>query len=150
MKLGKDIISPNFVLSILGPSIPFVFVYYLICSLIYLQLPLFSHFGCPKITFDIISGHFRSICNSPAAILEARNSLSITFLAISDRFFHKMATEGHFGYPKITFDRISRHFRSIPNFHLFLNLFTKWPPAAMFLSPQEISLAHNLGLLRIV
>ena len=31
-------------------------------------------------------------------------------------FFHKMATSGHFGWPKITFDRISRHFRSIRNF----------------------------------
>ena len=88
-----------------------------------------GHFGGPKFTFNHISRHFRSISNF---------------------FVHKMATEGHFGYPKITFDRISRHFRSIPNFHLFLNLFTKWPPAAMFLSPQEISLAYNLGLLRIV
>ena len=32
---------------------------------------------------------------------------------------------GHFGLPKITFDRISRHFRSICNF--FLNCFcSKW------------------------
>ena len=54
------------------------------------------HFGCPKFTFNRISGHFRSICNfnffwkfltkwMPAAILDARNSLSIAFLAISDR-----------------------------------------------------------------
>ena len=45
-----------------------------------------GHFGCSKITFDRISGHFRSI--------------------------------GHFGCPKITFDRISGHFRSIRNFFL--------------------------------
>ena len=60
----------------------------------------------------------------PAAILDDRKSLSITFLAISDQyatflffiFFHKMAAGGHFGGPKITFDHISRHFRSICNF----------------------------------
>ena len=60
----------------------------------------------------------------PAAILDDRKSLSIAFLAISDQyatfifliFFHKMAAGGHFGWPKITFDRISRHFISIRNF----------------------------------
>ena len=31
-----------------------------------------------------------------------------------------MAAGGHFGWPKITFDRISRHFRSIRNFFYFL------------------------------
>ena len=34
-------------------------------------------------------------------------------------FFYKMAAGGHFGWPKITFDRISRHFRSIRNFWYF-------------------------------
>ena len=34
-------------------------------------------------------------------------------------FFHKMAAGGHFGGPKITFDHISRHFRSIRNFDCF-------------------------------
>ena len=34
-------------------------------------------------------------------------------------FFHKMAAGGHFGWLKITFDRISRRFRSIRNFYLF-------------------------------
>ena len=159
-----------------------------------------SHFGWPKITFDRISRHFRSICNFyffwffftkwlPAAILDDRKSLLIVFLAISyqyatffsqnscrrpfwmtenhfrshfspfqintqlwflftkwlpaaildDRksllialestrhfrskrnfsffdFFFKMAAGGHFRWPKITFDRITRHFRSICNF----------------------------------
>ena len=51
------------------------------------------------------------------------------FLAISDRcatlicleIFDKMAAGGHFGCPKITFDHISDHFRSMRNF--FLNVF---------------------------
>ena len=55
-----------------------------------------GHFGWPKITFDRISRHFRSIHNFD--------------------LFHKMAAGGHFGWPKITFDCISRHFRSIRNF----------------------------------
>ena len=56
-----------------------------------------AHFGCPKFTFDRISGHFISdqyetffldFCTKwPAApILDVRNSLSIAFLAISDRY----------------------------------------------------------------
>ena len=56
-----------------------------------------GHFGCSKITFDLISGHFRSIRNFifcwffltkwlPAGILDVRISLSIAFLAISDRY----------------------------------------------------------------
>ena len=57
----------------------------------------------------------------PSAILDVRNSLSIAFLAISDRcttlfffaFFYKMAAVGHFRCPKFTFDRISGYFRSI-------------------------------------
>ena len=59
-----------------------------------------------------ISGHFRSIRNFnlfwkfltkwlPSVILNVRNSLSIAFLAISDRyatfFFDKMVAGGHFG-----------------------------------------------------
>ena len=75
----------------------------------------------------------------PAPILDVRNSLSIVFLAISDRYttlfcleiFDKMAAVGHFGCPKLTFDRISGHFRSIRNFIYFLNFFTKWPPAVI-------------------
>ena len=84
-----------------------------------------SHFGCPKITFGRISGHFRSIRNfnffnfykmASGALLDVRNSLSIAFLAISDQyasyifleilifviFFYKMAarpfwmSENHF------------------------------------------------------
>ena len=130
-----------------------------------------GHFGWPKIIFDLIYRHFRSIPNFffcyifftkwlPAAILDNRKSLSMALLAISDQyailfyyffkmaagghfgspiwailddrkslsiailaisdqyttffsFFFKMATGGPFGWPIITFDRISRHFRSI-------------------------------------
>ena len=98
-----------------------------------------------SITFLTISAqyatffHKMAICNYyyyflftiwlPVAILDDRKSLSIAFLAISDQyaFFHKMAAGGHFGWPKITFVRISRHFRSIRNFFLVF----KWPPAAI-------------------
>ena len=84
-----------------------------------------GYFGCPKFTFDRISGHFRLISNFnffwkfltkwlPAAILDVRNSLSIAFLAI-------VRSNGHFGFPKFTFDRNSGHFRSIQNF------FSRWP-----------------------
>ena len=56
-----------------------------------------GHFGCPKITFDLISIHFTSIRNFnffwnfltkwlTSAILDVRISLSISFLAISDRY----------------------------------------------------------------
>ena len=96
-----------------------------------------GHFGCPKFTFDRISGHFRSILNFsflkfltkwlPSAILDVRNSLSIAFLAISDQYstfffeiFDIMAAVGHFGCPKFTFDRISGHFRSIRNFIYYI------------------------------
>ena len=41
-----------------------------------------------------------------------------------------MAAGGHFGWPEIAFDRISRHFRWIGNF-IFLIFFTKWLPAAI-------------------
>ena len=117
-----------------------------------------AHFVCPKFIFDRISGHFRSIYKfffgnfltkwlasaildvrdklsitflaildqyvfffakwPPAPNLDVRNSLLITFLAISDRyvtliffeFFYLMAAVGHFGCPKLTFDRISLKF----------------------------------------
>ena len=115
-----------------------------------------GHFGCPKITFDLISGHFRSIHNLifvlkfltkwlPSTILDVRNSLWITFLAILDQyrffifldFFYKMAAGGHFGCLKITFDLISGHFISILNrksllisflfFFFFLQNGCRWP-----------------------
>ena len=48
-------------------------------------------------------------------ILEVRKSLSISFLATSDRY-GTFFSGGHFGCPKITFDRISGHFRLIGHF----------------------------------
>ena len=110
------------------------------CELFY-KMAAGSHFGCLKLTFDGISGRFRSIQKlfffkvfftkwPPAPILDVQNSLSIAFLAISNRYatlffiFDKMAAVGHFGCPKITFDHISGHFRSIRNSYFFC--FTKW------------------------
>ena len=93
----------------------------------------------PKITFDRISRHFRSIRNflffekkfkmaagrlfgSPFwAILDDRKSLSIAFLAISDQyatffifctFLFKMAAGRHFGSPFWPFWMTENHFRS--------------------------------------
>ena len=83
------------------------------------------------------------------AILGDRKSLSIAFLAISDQyatsffwiFFQNgrrppfwKSLLGHFGWPKITFDRISHHFRSIRNFNFFLILF-KMAASGHFGSP---------------
>ena len=84
----------------------------------------------------------------PAAILDDRKSLSIAFLAISDQystfifgnFVNKMAAGGHFGWPKISFDRISRHFRSIRNF--FLNFFHKMAAGGHFGWPKISFWSH--------
>ena len=140
-----------------------------------------GYFGWPKITFEWISRHFRSIRNfflciffskCPPDILDDRKSLLIAFLAISDQyatfFFHKMVGDGHFGWPKIIFDRISRHFRSTRNFHFFHKMaasghfgwpkitfdrisghfrsirnffFTKWLPAAILDDRKSLLIA---------
>ena len=78
-----------------------------------------GHFGCQKITFDRISGHFRSIRNfffkkffkmATAPILDVRNSLSIEFLPISDRYttlifeMVRNAIKSEFGHPKWPID----------------------------------------------
>ena len=42
-----------------------------------------------------------------------------------------MVAGGCFGCPKITFDRISGHKRSIRNFYLYIFFFTKWPLVAI-------------------
>ena len=66
-----------------------------------------GHFGWPKITFECISRHFRSI----------RNIFLGEFIFQNGRLRPIWKSDlGHFGWPKITFDRISRHFRSIHNF----------------------------------
>ena len=82
-----------------------------------------GHFGWPKITFDRISRHFRSIRK--------------LFFEI----FHEMATCGHFGWPKITFDRISLHFRSICNSFFFDFFFTKWLPVTILDDRKSLSIA---------
>ena len=89
---------------------------------------------CPKGRTQCIFPHLPKIFFTkwlPSAILDVRNSLWITFLDILDQyrfflnFFYKMAAGGHFGCPKITFDLISDHFRSIHNFNFFLKFLTK-------------------------
>ena len=136
-----------------------------------------AHFGCPKFTFDRISGHFRSIRNFdffgnfwqngcrrpfwmseihfrshfwplqidtqlyffwkfltkwlPSAILDARNTLSIAFLAILDQSgiviflgnFWQNGCHRPFWMSEI---HISGHLRSIWNFYIFFNFFF-WP-----------------------
>ena len=65
----------------------------------------------PRRPFWMTENHFRSHF--------------LTFQINTEFFFkcfHKMAAGAHFGWLKITFNRISRHFRSIRKF------FSKWPP----------------------
>ena len=51
----------------------------------------------------------------PAAILDDRSHFSPFQINTQFYFVHKMAAGGHFGWPKIAFDHISRHFISIRN-----------------------------------
>ena len=81
------------------------------CDFVY-KMAAGGHFGSPKLTFDGIFGHFRSIRNF--------------FI----KQFYKMAAGTHFGCPKFTFERISGHFRSICNFKFL----TKWLPSITFLA----------------
>ena len=74
-------------------------------------MPAGGHFGCPKFTFDRISGHFRSIGHFGFP----KYTFSIAILAISDRY-RILFSGGHFGCLKITLDRISGHFRLIGHF----------------------------------
>ena len=107
----------------------------------------------------------------PSAILDIRNSLSITFLAILDQYgiylFYKMAAGGHFGCPKIifeffkifcpfqintklfffTFDRISGHFRSIQNY--FFIIFDKMGAGGHF-GCAKITFDHISGHFRSI
>ena len=86
-----------------------------------------GHFGCPKITLGRISGHFRSIRNFflffftkwlPSAILDVRNSLWITFLAILDQY------------------RFIIYFLILDQY-IFLIFFTKWLPVAFWMSENH-------------
>ena len=102
-----------------------------------------GHFGCPRLTFDHISGHFRSMRDFFIFYKMATGAHfgcpKLTFDRNSGHFrsirnfffliFDKMAAVGHFGCPKFTLDCISGHFRSIRIF--FLIFFSKWPPATI-------------------
>ena len=79
-----------------------------------------GHFGWPKMTFDRISHHFRSICNFFLFIFQNGRR----------RPFWKSIFGSPFGWPNITIDCISRHFRSIHNFPFFY-YFSKWPPVTI-------------------
>ena len=103
-----------------------------------------GHFGWLKITFDHISRHFRSIhkfywkfCHKMAAGGHFRSYLSL-FHINKQLFFliHKMAAGGHFGWPKITLDRISRHFRSIRYFFLVWKFCHKMSAGGHFRWPK--------------
>ena len=147
------------------------------------QLLFFSQNGCRR-PFWITENHFRSHFSPfhintqllyffstkwlPATILDDRKSLVIAFLAVSRQyatfiFFHKIAAGGHFGWlkitfdrmyrrfksirnfyylwPKITFDRISRHFTSIHNFYIFLIFSTKWLLATILYDRKSLLIA---------
>ena len=118
-----------------------------------------GHLGWPKITFDRISRHFRSIRNFIFFGFCSQNGRRRPFWMTENHFrshfspfqinkqllfclnlFHKMATGGHFGWSKITFDRICRHFKSIHNF-FFLYFFSKWPPKTIGFFHYVLSMA---------
>ena len=76
----------------------------------------------------------------PSAILDVRNSLWITFLAILDQYrffifflncFYKITASGHFGYPKITFDLISIQFHIDTQLYFIFKFLTKWLTSAI-------------------
>ena len=96
-----------------------------------------SHCG-PKITFDHFSHHFRSIHNfsffwiffhkfpfwmteNQFRFWKTENNLDRTYR----HFVTKCPPAGHFG-PKMTFDCISCHFRSIHNFFYWTNFTTNF------------------------
>ena len=64
-------------------------------------------------------------------------------------FFHKMAASDHFGWPKITFDRISRDFRSIRNFYfIFFHKMAagghfRWPKITFDRISRHFRSIHN-------
>ena len=87
-----------------------------------------GHFGCPKFTFNGISGHFRSIriffCFLLNFVLQMATGghfgcSKIIFNCVSGHF----RSIGHFGCPKFTFDGISGHFRSISNIYFYFFCF---------------------------
>ena len=128
----------------------------LICNFCFIY---FSQNGWWR-TFWMPENHFRShiisdqyaalICFHKMAVfvflMPKNNFLShilLFFRSIRNLFlslFHKMAAGGHFRCPKITFHRISRHFRLMRNFNLFFNLFHKNATGGHFGCPKIISI----------
>ena len=86
-----------------------------------------------------ISRHFKSIRNFsffwnyftkwPFWITENHCQSHFSPFQINTQVFKIFFSQNacHFVSPKITFDRISRHFRSIRNFHFCWHFFTRWP-----------------------
>ena len=69
-----------------------------------------------------------SSCSRPEV---GSNIVQITRATFFVNVFIKMAAGSHFGCPKIIFDRISYHFRSITQFFIFVNFFSQnghWRP----------------------
>ena len=75
-----------------------------------------GHFGCPKITFDLISSHFTSIPNLNFFWNFWQNGWRRPFWMSEFHFrthFWPFQIDWPFWFPKFTFDRNSGHFRSI-------------------------------------
>ena len=117
-----------------------------------------AHFGCPKFTFDYISGHFRSIrnfiffgnfwqneCRRPFWMSEI--NFRSHFWPITEflYIFYKMAAGGHFGCPKFTFDRISGHFRSILNFFFSIAFLAILDQYGFFLNWRKMAAGGHFG-----
>ena len=102
------------------------------------------HFEWPKIPFNCISRHFRSILSyfflnfvtKWAVFWMTENHFWSPFQMNTSHFFHKMAAVGHFGFPKITFNYIARHFRSIGNFYFWGIYFYKMDAGGHFRWPN--------------
>ena len=78
-----------------------------------------------------VCGKSRSRCNCKAVFTRYRHQLLLLLHQVDMPRRTQIRTQvradgSHFGLPKITFNRISRHFRSIHNF-FFRFVFTKWP-----------------------
>ena len=103
-----------------------------------------GHFGWTKITFDRISRHFRSIlnflfssqngCRRPFCMTENHFWSHFSPFQINTQFFFSQnVCRGHFRWPKIAFEWISRYFRSIRNF--FFLFFFQMAAGGHFGSP---------------
>ena len=117
-----------------------------------------GHFGCPKFTFDHISGHFRSIRNLfcleiltkclPSAILDFQK---FAFDPISGHirsiwiFFYKMTAGAHFGCPKFTFFAICGHF-DLPIFAKITWVLYSGSPMAVQIWISCVNWCHNYSV----